>query len=276
MGRPIDPRSKELSRPGSPAAHSAVTRAVAGDHAGAWSWHAATGSAGILGLTLAPRRIALWLLAIVAMIVTMHGVTQTIRFTTGYDSIFGLIPLFDMYEEANLPTWFSSLNLFLAAVLLYVNAQAARIAGERWRKHWLGLAGVFLFLSIDEAAMLHEKIGAIFKAAIGSDGMRSAWMYPFVAMAGVLVIVYVRFLLALPAFYRNMFVLAGSIFVGGAVGLEFIEAKYAWVTPSELATFSLLVGIEEAMEMSSIVLFVFILLRLLQDRLAGLHVTARH
>lgn len=249
--------------------------AVTGRQEGPWSWQGAPGTGTILGLALNPGRVALWMFAMVAAIVAMHGVTQTFRFVTDRDAVFGLIPLFNMYEEANLPTWFSSLNLFLAALLLYVNAQAARIAGERWRKHWLGLAGVFLFLSMDEAATLHEIIGGIFKAGIAAESMRSAWMYPFVVMVGVLGLIYVRFLLALPAFYRVMFVLSASIYVGGAVGLEVIEAKYVWVTRSELITFSTLVGIEEGLEMSGIVLFNYTLLRLLQDRLAGLHITAR-
>jgi hypothetical protein len=253
----------------------AARAAMGSGQAGPWSWQGAPGSGNILGLALNPGRVALWLFAMVAAIVAMHGITQTYRFVTDRDSVFGLVPLFNMYEEANLPTWFSSLNLFFAALLLYVNAQAARIAGEQWRKHWLGLAGVFLFLSIDEAALLHEKIGAIFKAGIAAESMRSAWMYPFAAMVGVIGLIYVRFLLALPTFYRVMFVLSAGLFVGGAVGLEIIEAKYVWVTRSELITFSVLVGIEEALEMSGIVLFIYTLLRLLQNRLAGLNITAR-
>jgi hypothetical protein len=225
---------------------------------------------GVIRLAVAPSRIATWLGAVMVVIVALHGAGQSVRFLTGYNSVFGLVQLLSLYEESNLPTWYSSTLLLLGALLLAVAGQAARLAGERWGAHWLGLTGIFLFLSIDESAMLHEKIGAIFKSAIGDPSLRSAWIYPFAGIVGVLGIVYARFLLALPALTRNLFVLSGLIFVGGAIGVELIEAKHVFVTRADDIFFSVLVAIEETMEMGGMILFIYALLRHLRTRSDGI------
>jgi hypothetical protein len=65
-----------------------------------------------------------------------------------------LISAFDMENEANLPNWFSTVLLFatsLAGWLVY------RLrSGAKWRFFWLIFAGIFLLLSLEEAASLRE------------------------------------------------------------------------------------------------------------------------
>ncbi len=65
-----------------------------------------------------------------------------------------LISAFDMENEANLPNWFSIVLLFsiaLAGMVIY------RLrSGVKWRFFWLIFAGIFLLLSLEEAARLRE------------------------------------------------------------------------------------------------------------------------
>lgn len=65
-----------------------------------------------------------------------------------------LISALDMENEANLPNWFSTVLLFgigLAGWLIY------RLrAGAKWQFFWLVFAGIFLLLSLEEAARLRE------------------------------------------------------------------------------------------------------------------------
>jgi hypothetical protein len=67
--------------------------------------------------------------------------------------------MFDMNGEANIPAWYSSTKLLAVGLCLYLfgrlTLQKDRLAG------WLILAAaaLFAYLSLDEAAELHEKFG---------------------------------------------------------------------------------------------------------------------
>jgi hypothetical protein len=67
--------------------------------------------------------------------------------------------LFDMERETTLQTWFSSVLWIFAAF------QAFECAKHEWnadfRKIWRLAGGGFAFLSLDEAAMIHERTGDI-------------------------------------------------------------------------------------------------------------------
>lgn len=68
----------------------------------------------------------------------------------------GLLGFFDLGSEANLPTFFSALNLVLAGLLLTVIARHdAQATGHKpWA--WGVLAFGFFLMSADEAAQIHE------------------------------------------------------------------------------------------------------------------------
>ena len=74
----------------------------------------------------------------------------------GISGGMGLINLFALQEEANLPTIYSSFQLLSASVLLVWVSVISSQRGERFARHWKGLAVVFLYLAVDESAKLHE------------------------------------------------------------------------------------------------------------------------
>ncbi|CAN5805319.1 hypothetical protein BH24BAC1_BH24BAC1_09280 [soil metagenome] len=59
-------------------------------------------------------------------------------------------------REGNLPTYFSTLILFLSSSLLALIAALKRKANDFFAKHWTILAIIFLGLSIDEAVDFHK------------------------------------------------------------------------------------------------------------------------
>lgn len=72
----------------------------------------------------------------------------------------GLNDLFNLYRENNIPTWFSSVQLALVGVVFGLFAWAQRQKGDMaWPMVLAALA--FLFLSLDEVAQIHEKIGMV-------------------------------------------------------------------------------------------------------------------
>lgn len=81
--------------------------------------------------------------------------------------IFGKVPnLFDVDGEANIPTWWSSAQLFAAALPLALLAfKNHRVDRRSWGVALL--SGVILFLSIDETACFHERLGEILDTYLG-------------------------------------------------------------------------------------------------------------
>ena len=193
---------------------------------------------------------------------------QVAKFHYGFDHLLGFVPMFNLYEEANLPTWFSSFILLASAILLLIIATEKRVRRDRYFIHWAILSAVFLFLSIDESAKLHEAIGGMFKRVVGQflmAGNWSMWVVPF----GVLVLLfagaYVRFLFSLKPYFRNLFVLAGCIYVFGALGMEVAEILYLRGLDAKTEIFMVMVTIEEVMEIGGIILFIYGLLRYIQE-----------
>lgn len=66
------------------------------------------------------------LLFIIFLLTCAHIAVQVLRFTTGHDVMFGLIPMFDMNRESNIPTLYSGQALFLASLLLYFTARVCK------------------------------------------------------------------------------------------------------------------------------------------------------
>lgn len=67
--------------------------------------------------------------------------------------------MFDLTEEANVPTWFASSLWLFAAFLAFVIFRVHRDRGYPNARYWLGMAPLFLLLSIDEAGQIHETVG---------------------------------------------------------------------------------------------------------------------
>ena len=57
-----------------------------------------------------------------------------------------LLDVLSVNVEESIPTWFSTINLFVAACLLAWIALLKHTSGEPFRAHWAGLALIFLYL----------------------------------------------------------------------------------------------------------------------------------
>lgn len=77
---------------------------------------------------------------------------------------------FHLDREGNLPTWFSSSQFFLLAIVFAAIFLVERYdsPARRTARVWLLCAVGALFLSIDEAAALHEMVGTILGSALHS------------------------------------------------------------------------------------------------------------
>ncbi len=159
--------------------------------------------------------------------------------------------------EANIPTWFSTILLFLCAERAWWVASAARAAGDRWHRHWRALSVIFAYLSVDELAQLHEQVVAPLRASLSLDGpLRFAWVVVAVPLVVAFAIVYLRFLIAQPLSTRVAFIVSGIIYVGAAAGMEMIGGLLVTIVGSqENLLYAAVSGVEEGAEMLGAVLF---------------------
>lgn len=144
--------------------------------------------------------------------------------------------------EGNVPTWFSSSLLLGCAIAA---GTIARVA-SRWRRHWWGIAIVFGYASMDEAAEIHEHLGGL----IGTQGvLYFDWILFAVAILIVLSLLYLRFVIALPTVTRNGLIVAGIIYLGGAVGMELPLGWWTEHHGNEGLGYALIDWVEETLEM---------------------------
>jgi len=212
-----------------------------------------------------PRKIALFL-GIVSLYLAVQSLfgeyllENLLRGKT--DSLLvSLIDLFSVNAEETIPTWYATILLFLSALLLTFIAAVKQKNREPYRHRWTGLALIFLYLSMDEGAVIHEILADPLQATFNTTGyLAFSWQIVFVPLVLIFVLFYLRFLFHLPPRTRNLFIIAGSLYVGGAVIVEAISAN-RWYLDGGISFPYLAIGtLEETFEMLGVVVFIFALL----------------
>lgn len=152
------------------------------------------------------------------------------------------VELFSLSYERNVPTWASSALLVLASAALASCAQRA----ERDRAAWWGLSAIFAFMSLDEAIEIHEHLGGLVH---GRGVLYFSWVIPAALIVGAIGLALLGFLRRLPAVDRRRFVVAGAIYVGGALAMELPLGWWTERAGDDNLVYGLLDWVEETMEL---------------------------
>lgn len=207
-------------------------------------------------LEVASKRVTFFLATVVLALSLADLATLFFKYYLGHNHLFGLAPLFDFFGESNLPTWFSSSTLLLCSLLLATIALGKKRERDRFSAHWTALSVIFLYLSIDEAAEIHEKIGMLLQRIVGDKWLlHPTWVVFGAVFVLIFALSYMRFVIHLPPGIRRLFLLAGAIYVTGALLLEAFEGYYLMRWGFDFK-FEVFVFFEELLEMSGIVLFI--------------------
>ncbi|MCZ0904903.1 hypothetical protein ON021_33910, partial [Microcoleus sp. HI-ES] len=86
------------------------------------------------------------------------------------------------------------------------------------------------------------------------------WVIPGAIFVAVTALAYLKFLRHLPRKTRDFFLLAGSIYVGGALGMEMVGGYYADAVGQRNLIYGLMVCVEEILEMVGVIVFIYALL----------------
>jgi hypothetical protein len=110
-----------------------------------------------------------------------------------------------------------------------------------------------------------------------TGSLHYAWIIPAGICVALFVLGYLRFLAKLPAKTRRLFLLAGAIFVGGALGIEAVSGKHASLHGEQNLTYHLIIAVEELFEMAGVVVFIYALLDHISRQFTkvGFHFTSR-
>ena len=228
-----------------------------------------------MAITLEPKKVTIILGTIIIFLVLANivGIISTYYF--GQDHVFGIVPvpLFDLDLESNIPTWYSSLAILLASILLFVIARARKRQQKADYLYWLGLALIFLLFSCDEIACFHEKLSKPIRNAIGTSGpLFFAWVIPYGMLAILIALAYLRFWLKLPGRVRTLVFCGGLLYVGGGLGLELIGANYFALHGGQRdLIYALITTGEETSEMVGILIFNYGLMTYIDLELSDFH-----
>ena len=214
---------------------------------------------GTTRFTLFPDRISAWLVGCIAVLAVGHIVVHVV-YALMTHPLYGLRGFLGMNSERSLPTFFSALLLLATSGLLAWVTTARHHEGRLVRKevlHWAILAAGFLVMAIDEAAGIHD---AIIQNSLSSRFGRGEgifygyWYLLYTPLVLVIAALYVPFLRRLPRSTAARFVIAGAVYLGGALGVEALTA--AWLQGEEGLTRDMLQLVEESAEMLGIVLMI--------------------
>lgn len=193
---------------------------------------------------------------------TLAGLEVVVaRVWWGDNRQYGFSKLFDLDLENNVPTWFSSVTLFLCAAVLEVIGKLARQRRGQNTNYWFGIAAIFVLMSLDEMASIHEKLVQPCRNLLHAKGIfYYAWVVPGVIFVVAFVGFTLHFLWRLSRQTRCRFILAGLVYVSGALGMEMLAGNYEYAYGVNALALGLMTVVEETLEMLGTILFLRALL----------------
>jgi len=200
-----------------------------------------------------PERVAFALVAVLVALIVIHLIAMQANFNSdlGLKEKYGFhywqIAFFDLDEEESFGTWFNSMLLLAAAVLLFHRARTLRVEGDTRHKWWLILAIGFCVLSTDEIAGMHEWANSMME--------ETPWTVIGFLIFALVALIYIPFLWQLRWRTGLLFLLAGAIYGGGAVGVEHFTGSDV-----NSLSYNMWTALEEGMEMLGVIILIYTIL----------------
>ena len=142
---------------------------------------------------------------------------------------------------------------------------------SKFKIHWAGLALIFLYLSMDEAAALHERLIKPMRSIVNFEGYSGlfyfAWVVPGIAVVLLFLIAYLRFFLHLENKYKILFFISIATYVGGIIGGEMLSGHFAETIGLKNFEYAMFTSLEESLEWIGCSLTIYSLLLYIQQYL---------
>ena len=229
-------------------------------------------------ILLNERKIAKYLATIILALLFFNVVNIAVQNYMPLDALQArfIDRFFNFNGENNFPSFFSTLLLLFASVLLFFVYTHVK-EESRTRKEWMVLGVVFAFLTLDENIQIHETISKFTRPLISDDFsglLYWSWVLPYFLFSIAIALYLLKFVLALPHITRNLFFLSAFLFISGALGLELIEG-YVYKSYGLNHLYNqILYCVEELMEMAGVTIFIYSLLQYINAFAAEIEQTA--
>ena len=226
-------------------------------------------------INVRPPQIIKTLIGIIVSLTLIHCGLQFIEFGLGYEQISHVRTVFDFEYDSNLTTWYSSVALLICSLLLAVIAIYKKKVRDRFFNHWQFLAIIFAILSLDEVAMLHERVGNLIEklSPVEFGGwLNFQWVLLGIPLTLIIAISYLKFLAHLPNKTQTLFLLAGALYVGGALGLEILAGHQESLNTSSDFLYELFTTLEELWEKLGVLVFIHALLGYMEKYVNQIHI----
>lgn len=228
-----------------------------------------------MNLDICPKLVFKKLLYLIVVLLFLNILGLISKFYFDHDYVYRLVPLFDLNTERNIPTFYSAIALLVSSGLLFFIAFVHKKSGDNYF-HWVGLAIIFMFLSVDEITSIHESFGPAIRAEFAVSGFfYFAWVIPYGLALTIFLLAYLKFLLGLPKNIMILFIVSGGIFIAGAMGVESFGGRHYEVYGNGNITYALFYTLEEFLEMFGIVLFIYTLLTYIESEFGFLAITVK-
>ena len=189
---------------------------------------------------------------------------------TGRHRLLVLLSLLNLDSESSVATWYSILTLAASSILLIAIYRHHSMKPSRFSGYWLVLGFIFLFLSVDEACSIHEKITKGFLSyGIRFGLVHGQWAVVYGTLMLVLFLFLLPFLNYLNPSLKIRFFVAGAIFISGAIGMNILGGFFRhWGN----LVYHIFTGMEEVLEMIGIALFIRALLLYIHEEKVSLSI----
>ena len=224
-------------------------------------------------IRISPHRVAFALTVAAALLVAAHLGLLLIA-TTGHDYIFGLVPLFNLDVEGNVPSFFSGCLLLLNGIRFWLVAQRPALTR---RPVWYVLAAVVVFLAYDELFGIHERLTPPIREALHTTGLLYyAWIIAYAVPLLALIGWFIPAWRTLEASELLRFIVAGVLYFLGAFVMEMICGAYDEAFGRRTLGWGLLVAVEESLELAGLLVLAHTLLMLLMPSAGGAPIVVDH
>ena len=212
-------------------------------------------------IALEPLTVVRILGSITVLLLLAHLAVQLVRFIWGHPYAQGLVPMFDLDQENNIPTFYSSSLLLLCSGLIAIIAVFKKRQRDSFARQWVILAIIMLYLSVDEASSIHELLSLVTNRFIDARGfLYHSWVIPGAAFVAVFSALYWRFVWHLPVRTRCLFLASAFVYLTGALVLELWGGRQNHLHGRNNMTYGMFVMLEEGLEMTGAIMFAYALL----------------
>lgn len=228
-----------------------------------------------IGFSVDSRRaLIVVFVACVSMEILFFVLDLVINYQRGSE-IRAIRRIFNTAREGSLPSWFGVIQTFVIGVVALINVALVRkVDASTWRQvGWMLLAIAFIYISADDDAKIHERVGTASKSFEFMSGALQAYpsyawqivLGPLFAAVGIFILYFLWNELTKPI--ERYAVVAALGCLAFAVFLDYVEGLdngYALLLEntdwSEPAVKHFAKSIEEVMEMFGMTIFLTVFL----------------